>query len=355
MNAAALSALEDLDRVQYTSIRQRSDLDQKSFSKLLRVVGLQGSFHQYSRRRLLANARAVARECAPDASIDFFHGFTPWAMIPSVRPYVAWSDCTFRNYIDIYHQRTAFQALDIARIEATEANWLSRARRVAFTSRWAADNAIRDYRLEPSRVDVVGIFGEVEPPALDLYKGAHCFAFVSTNFLAKGGAVVLDAFSRVRVRHSEASLVIVGDCPRDLASQPGVTATGFLRKEDPAQSRRFHAILAQARAVVHATRSDIAPLLLVEAALFGCPAISSRKFAIPEIVDDGRTGVLLNDPTDASEVAKAMTRILEDPSYPLMRQRAWNKGREMHTKRRFEEKLRAMVSAALTEDYRVTS
>jgi len=39
-----------------------------------------------------------------------------------------------------------------------------------------------------------------------------------------------------------------------------------------------------------ATHSDIAPLLLVEAGYFGCPVDSTRRFAIPDIVEHGRAG-----------------------------------------------------------------
>jgi glycosyltransferase involved in cell wall biosynthesis len=350
MNVAALAAMEGLDRVHYAGpVGLRSDLDQKAVSKLLRLVGLPGAFHQYSPRRLRANARSVERECMPQATLDFFHGFTPWVLTHPARPYAAWSDCTFRDYLQIYHPRSEFQTRDIARIEATEANWLSHARRVAFTSQWAADNAIRDYGLDANRVEVVGIFGEVEPPEHDLYEGGSAFAFVSTDFAAKGGPVVLEAFRRLRAAHSGASLVIVGDSPENLGSEPGVTVAGFLRKEDPDQSRRFRDILGRTRAIVHPTRSDIAPLLLVEAALLGCPAIASRRFAIPEIVDNGRTGLLLDDPADAGEVARAMAWMLEHPDYPAMRKAAWIKAREAHTKAGFEHRLRSMVRAALTE------
>jgi glycosyltransferase involved in cell wall biosynthesis len=349
LGAGALAAVEALDRVNYVgAIPLRSDVDQKVVSKLLRISGLRGTFHQYSTRRLRTIALTVERRCHPEATIDVFHGFTPWSLTRPPRAYVAWSDCTFRDYLQIYHCRSEFQARDIARIEAGEADWLARARRVAFTSRWAADNAIRDYRLAPDRVDVVGIFGEVEPPPYDIYEGGRAFAFVSTDFTAKGGAVVLEAFSRVRAAHPEASLVIVGKCPEGLGMQPGVTVAGFLRKEDPDESRRFHDILGRARAVVHPTRSDIAPHILVEAAMVGCPVIASRRFAIPEIVDDGRTGLLLDDPADAGEVARAMTWMLEHPDYPAMRKAAWIRGRERHTRARFEDRLRATVSAALT-------
>ncbi len=45
----------------------------------------------------------------------------------------------------------------------------------------------------------------------------------------------------------------------------------------------------------------------------GVPVIASRVGALPEIVEDGRTGVLINN--DAQSVADALARVLENPDF----------------------------------------
>jgi glycosyltransferase involved in cell wall biosynthesis len=351
MNAAACAALERRHEVAYVGpIDPPVVAWQKAVSKALRLLGLGGDFFAYSERRLRTIAREVEVRSRPGAGLDFFHGFTFWIATRPTRPYVAWSDCTFRDYIGIFHDRRSFRAHDLARIERAEAEWLRRARRVLFTSQWAAHRAIEACGLDPGRVGSVGIFGELEPPAADAYAGEPTFAFVSTNFAAKGGPVVLEAFRRVRQAHPEAQLTIVGAPPPELAGEPGVRYAGFLRKEDPAELARFRAVLAGARAVVHPTRSDIAPLLLVEAASFGCPAITSRAFAIPELVADGESGLLLDAPGDPAAVAAAMTWMLDNPAaYANMRAAAWRRARELNAKARFEDRLLAAVDAALAD------
>jgi len=145
-------------------------------------------------------------------------------------------------------------------------------------------------------------------------------------------------------------LTIIGAPPADFAGKPGVRYAGFLRKEDAAELARFRAVLAGARAVVHPTRSDIAPLLLVEAAMFGCPAIASRGFAIPELVADGESGLLLDAPGDPAAVAAAMTWTLYNPAaYAGMRAAAWRRARDLHGKARFEDRLLAFVDEALAD------
>jgi len=347
MNAAACAALAKQYELHYAGpIDPPVVAWEKALSKTLRVSGVGGGFAAFSERRLATIAEEMARRALPQAELDFFHGFTPWIASRPTRPYVAWSDCSFRDYIGLYHDRGRFSADDLARIEQAEAGWLRAARQVLFTSRWAADRATRDYQLDAARVGVVGIFGEFEPPQADVYAGEARFTFVSTDFEAKGGPVVLAAFRQLRERHPEAQLTIVG-APADIAGAPGVEHAGYLRKEVPEEHRRFREILASSLAVVHPTRSDIAPLLLVEAGLFGCPAVASRAFAIPELVSHGQSGLLLDAPSDPDQVATAM-RWLLDHRFDL-RQGAWRRARSAHSKDAFEARLLAYVDAALTE------
>jgi glycosyltransferase involved in cell wall biosynthesis len=85
-------------------------------------------------------------------------------------------------------------------------------------------------------------------------------------------------------------------------------------------------------------------VLLIEAGYFGCPVISTRKFAAAEIVDDGRTGFLLEDPPNHQALAKAMCWMLEHhDEYRQMRAAAWAKARTLHSWKRFAECLCSCV------------
>ena len=350
MNAAAFRAVGKGFATHYAGPVDLSPrLGQKLASQARRMAGLAGDYFFYSERQLAAFAADVAARCDPAAGLDFFHGFTPWIAARPARPYVAWSDCTFRDYVRHYNRPAEFRAADLARIERQEAEWLRAARAVGFTSRWAADHAIRDYALDPARVHVVGIFGEAEMPAADAYAASRRFAFVSTDFAAKGGSAVVAAFRALRARHAGASLVIVGDSPAAMVPEPGIVMAGYLRKEDPTENARLHAILATSRAVVHPTKSDIAPLLLVEAGYFGCPAIATRRFAIGEIIEHEVTGLLIDNADDVSAIAEAMAWMLEtdESRYLAMRRASWTRAREDFSKARFEDRLVAMIQSAL--------
>ena len=352
MNAAAFSAINRLETSHYVGPITPPVIPwEKVLSKLRRLAGSQGSFFFFSEHRLKKIAAEVDSQSRADARLDFFHGFTPWVLTRPQHSYVAWSDCTFRDYVEIFHRREQFLRDDLQRIEQAEAAWLNNASCVLFTSNWAAERAVRDYSLNANLVGSVGIFGEIEMPARDAYAGREEFVFVSTNFEAKGGQTVLAAFREVRKRHSDALLTIVGDGPSDTTPEDGVTFTGFLRKEVPDEYRRFQKILGGAHALVNATSSDICPLLFVEAGYLGCPVISTRKFAIPELIEDGRTGLLLDAPPQPNIVARAMNWMLEHPNeYQRMREAAWAKTRAQHSRKQFEERLCSYVCKVVSND-----
>lgn len=348
MNVAALRALQSKHDVNYVGpVNPPVGFSAKALSKALKLVGRPRDFAFFSQTRLKAIAREVHHKCSKNADLDFFHGFTPWILTEPQRPFVTWSDCTFADYIEFFHDRTGFRSADLTRIERTEAAWLKYARRIGFSSRWAADRAVNRYGLDRARVRVVGIFGDLDPPERDLYSGGRQLAFISTNFARKGGHEVLAAFGEVRKMDPCASLIVVGDVAGAALGKPGVTYAGFLRKENPAEYARLRAIFASSRVIVNASRSDTAPVLLVEAGYFGCPVISTCRFAIPEIVEHGRTGLLLDEPADAAAIAEAMKRMLSaDDDYLAMRKAAWQHTRDLHSKSRFAERLLDCIEAA---------
>ena len=348
MNVAALEAVRKCGEVHYVGpINPGVSTYRKVVSKALRTFGRPGEFCFFSQERLLGIQQKVHSRCSSSAALDFYHGFTPWILTEAQRPYITWSDCSFHDYLRIYHNPADFRTEDICRIEEAEAQWLANAERVLFTSHWGAASACQTYGLSASKIGVVGLFGEVDPPDADAYQGGQSFLFVSTNFEAKGGRVVLEAFRQLRMTHPDATLTIIGDGPLN-CHESGVNLTGFLRKEVPVEAARFRQLFAQGRAVVHPTRSDILPLMLVEAGYFGMPVISSRRFAIPELVSDGVNGLLVDDPSNVAEIRNAMANLLNDMAYEPMRKAAWMKARGDYSSQRFESRLAEEIKSINT-------
>ena len=87
--------------------------------------------------------------------------------------------------------------------------------------------------------------------------------------------------------------------------------------------RDVPAVLARARMFVLPSRSEGIPLTVLEAMACGLPVVGSRVGGLPEVVEEGVTGLLV-PPADPAALATAMVEIWSDPD---RRDRMGNAGR----------------------------
>jgi glycosyltransferase involved in cell wall biosynthesis len=135
----------------------------------------------------------------------------------------------------------------------------------------------------------------------------------------KGQRYLVDACARLRDRGVAFRCVLVGDGPDrgDLARR--IAALGLTEVElaGALPQDRVRAILARAAVVVHpsvtteAGMMDGIPVALMEAMATGCAVVSTRVSGIPELVEDGRSGLLVEQ-RDADALAGAIARLLAD-------------------------------------------
>src|SRR5439155_6000365 len=354
MSLAIMKALRSYCELDYVGpINPKPRLGEHIVSKIKRLAGFRGAFFFFSEARLREIAQETEKRLR-NVSYDvcFFHGFTPWIGFHSSKPYLCWSDCTFSQYMSLFHDQSQFLEKDLRRIQRREAEWLKAARRVLFRNRWAAEGAISEYGLERNKVGYVGNYGLIEPASADSFKNWQEFLFASTNFRLKGGLIVVKAFAQLRRKYPRIGLTIIGDRPQGTAAtMDGISYVGFLRKEVPVERAKLSNILAGARALVHPTNADTNPMILIEAGYFGCPPISTNICGIPEIVQDGVTGILLDAPPSVGSVTEAMERIIiDDEAYRPMRQAVRSRMLKLFSEEAFERRVRIQFEEALLED-----
>ena len=246
------------------------------------------------------------RAAAPDAVIQAGVLFSPGRR-PEV-PYHLYLDHT-RAIAERYPP-----APGLAPPVAYEAGWRARERAVyrgaaaIFTmSEFVRRSLCEDYGVDPARVRVVGAGPNVSPDPSELGRAREPLVlFVGKNFVPKGGPELLEAFARVRRTHPEARLSIVSSsAPATLPA--GATFHGLLDKEGLAQ------LYATASVFALPTRREAFGLSFLEAMAFAVPVVGSRLEAIPEIVADGETGLLV-PPGDPGALAEALSALLSDPT-----------------------------------------
>lgn len=137
----------------------------------------------------------------------------------------------------------------------------------------------------------------------------------------KGQDVVIRAMPRILERHPRVRYVVAGggdDGPRlqALAAEAGVTdAVVFTGRVDEVDKL---ALLDLCAVYVlpsreEAQRVEGLGIALLEAAARGKPLVAGRHGGVPEVVEDGANGWLV-DPLDPAAVADAVLRLLGDPA-----------------------------------------
>lgn len=290
-----------------------------------RVLKIAGRFAYFSPATLDRNARLAEAHFTPGNDAVVFRSATRWCRCRPRIPYFIYLDAVFHTFFHNTFDAQDFLAADVERIWKEEAAFLEGAAGVFFESSWGLDQARAAYNLRGDHYFAPGRGGAIEPPARDSWTGAtRSLVTVAMNFHQKGGDLVLEAYKLLLPRFPHLTWHVIGAPPEgDWRSLGGISHEGVLEPDDTHDRSRLARLLSDAFLIVHPTREDTSPLVLTEAAYFGCPAVSVNLFAIPELVANGETGVLLDSPVTPQAIASAIADLLTDDSrYGTMRREA---------------------------------
>jgi glycosyltransferase involved in cell wall biosynthesis len=159
-----------------------------------------------------------------------------------------------------------------------------------------------------SRFTPVGEQPGALPADLPVPPGALVVTIVAALREPKGHAVALQAWSRVRSKHPDAVLLVVGDGPHAPAlhalAGDGVVFAGA--REDVPQ------ILRGSTLALLPSLTEALPTATIEAAAAGLAVVATTVGGTPETVEHGETGLLV-PPGDAQALADSVIGLLDDP------------------------------------------
>lgn len=242
------------------------------------------------------------------------------------------------------------QPSDFTRRSAAKARLTGYVRRHTNARVLAVSAAARDAYLQtgwdlPERVVVVhnGIArapkqgaGERVRNELGLPAEALVMSILTVLRPGKGHAILFAAMRDLLPSFPQLRLVVLGDGPergqlQSLAAplRDAVIFTGH--RSDVMD------VLAATDVLVHPTSMDAFPTALLEAAAARVPVVATAVGGIPEIIEDGRTGHLIDAPPRSEALAEKLAALLGDED----RRRAT--GERAHT--RFTERFTAQIWA----------
>ncbi len=150
------------------------------------------------------------------------------------------------------------------------------------------------------------------PPRQQRSQSRIIVTTVAGMYERKGISDLLTAFDMVSGRFPEAVLTVVGEGPDrsrfqsmadTLSSRDRIKFVGFVADPTP--------YLSEADVFVLASRADPSPLVIPEARSASCAVIGTRVDGIPEALDQGEAGLLV-EPSQPAAIAASLERLLSD-------------------------------------------
>lgn len=237
-------------------------------------------------------------------------------VVPDV-PYAVYQDFSYDVLWEIASEGAVvphFKGLtrsDLLRLRDRQHRVYENASALVTMSRFLAEHLTSVSNVPAERVHVVPPAVVSAPSAVRLAttEAASRLLFVGKDFFTKGGDVVVAALPLISAQMGrEVSLTVVGPntWPMPDPPGPGIRFLGRLPTSQVAQLWAEHDLF------VMPSRLEGFGLAFVEALSAGLPCVGRRAFAMPEIIEDGVNGRLV-DLLEPDMVAQAVCQVLDDP------------------------------------------
>jgi colanic acid/amylovoran biosynthesis glycosyltransferase len=210
---------------------------------------------------------------------------------------------------------------------------------------------VRDLGVEPAAVFPSYVDAEafLERPPSPLPERPRA-VFVGVLERYKAFDTLVEAWRDAARRVPEATLHVVGDgTMRGLAERLAAELPGRTEWSTRLSGEEVARAMDASWLVCLPSRSEGLPRVALEAACRGRAVVGGNRAGIPDVVDDGVNGLLV-DPDDAEALASALARILSDRCYAeRLGAAARRTGEEWTvTPAEYATKLRALVDRTLT-------
>lgn len=260
-------------------------------------------------RGALRGRREVRLDHAQAADVTFFNTQVP-AVLGGRRsrrqPYVLATDITPAQYDDMadaYGHTPDREGVTARLKHSLSKQVFQQAHRACAWSHWAADSLVRDYGVDPDSVAVVppGVDTTRWSPVARSSRGPLKVLFVGGDFHRKGGRDLLAAVAQLP--RGTCEVTVVTRSRVDRADHVRVLTDAQPNSPELIDEFRAHDVFAMP------SRAEAFGIAAVEAAATGLPVVATRVGGLPDIVEDGRTGFLVQ-PGDVGALRDRLERLM---------------------------------------------
>ena len=304
---------------------------------------------------------------------SFLYAFTLLRTLISYKPDIAYftitpsggafyRDCLFVLILKIFNVKIVYHLRGLGIKKGREKNWLSKKfYQFSFKNVYViclGKVQFKDIEGLPYKRHYVvpnGIKTEMEPQWITENKNGRSHILFLSNFVrSKGVFEFLEAMKKLKERHSNFEALMVGD-NFDITIEE---INDYINKNDlssnvQASGPRYKAekfkTVGSCDIFVMPTYFELFPGVVLEAMQCGKPIVSTTTGAIPEIIDDGVNGLLV-EPKNVDQLVEKIYQLIQ---YPELAKSFGNAAKEKFNKEstliKFEENMKIVFEQILAE------
>jgi glycosyltransferase involved in cell wall biosynthesis len=269
-----------------------------------RIYGKLGKRFLTERVPWLVRSNAIQAEAKinPAADIIFSPSTLPISLIETKKPKVFYTDATFAGMLDFYPYLTNVCAESIAHGNALEQAAFDSCDLAIYSSGWAAQSAIDNYKVNPEKIKVVPFGANIicNRKANDIEqiimardeKTCHLF-FLGVEWDRKGGDMALQVTKLLNQIGLPTILHIAGIREIPVEILPSyVQNHGFLNKNTDEGTQELNGLFNKSHFLIMPTKADCTPVVYAEANSFGLPCLSTNVGGTATLIHDNVNGKL---------------------------------------------------------------
>ena len=289
----------------------------KIYRKLCKIFNKK--YHSFLDSSVANNyAQQVLNKINKNTDIIFAPGSTPIALLNTNKPKVYYTDATFASLHNFYNEYSNLSQITIKNGYYLEHKSLESSKLILFSSEWAANAAIKNYKVDPRKIKVVPFGANLEcnrtmndiKTIINLRsKKKLQLLFLGVDWVRKGGDVALAITEKLNEMGIDATLNVVGitELPLNI-NKKYIMNYGFINKTTKDGVDKLEKLLISSHFLLLPTIADCTPIVYSEVNSFGIPVITTNVGGITTVIKDNVNGMTFGLNSEISEWANYISK-----------------------------------------------
>jgi glycosyltransferase involved in cell wall biosynthesis len=248
--------------------------------------------------------------------------------IKTNKPIYIYTDATFKLLNIYYTDYMRYCKSSVMQAELVEKTAFEKAKGIIFSSNWAKNSAIIDYKINPSKIDIIPFGSNLEMPSnyqlklnKEINRNHFSLLFVGYDYERKGLNKTIAIHQKLILAGVNSKLTIIGanelDEQYDLKN---VNFIGKLEMKNPKDALKLLTAFDDAHFLILPTKADCTPIVFSEASSLAIPTVTHSIGGTDEIIKNDINGIILPIESEAELfVEKILFYIDNNQAYQKLR------------------------------------